>query len=140
MFGQDEANHGTARYRVDGAGLVHVPSEAVGFLISRGGFALAKTTAVVATEAQSAETDPNSLVRLHHDDAGGCSYAGRGYPSRPKRRRFGSGAGSADLIAHGFVPAPEGGLRREAGTVTADRAGKAAPGAKAQAALREARG
>lgn len=139
MFGQDEANHGTARYRVNGAGLVHVPSEAVGFLINRGGFALAKTTAVVATEAQSAETDPNSLIPLHHDDAVGCSYAGRGYPVDQNGDVLVPAQAARDLIAHGFVPAQEGGLRREAGTVTADRAGRAAPGAKAQAALREAR-
>lgn len=31
VFGQDEANHGTRRYRIDAAGLVHVPPEAVFF-------------------------------------------------------------------------------------------------------------
>jgi hypothetical protein len=46
VFGQDEANHGTRRYRVDRDGLVHVPVEAAFFLVARGGFAMVKTGVV----------------------------------------------------------------------------------------------
>ena len=81
VFGQDEVNHGTVRYHVDGDGLVRVPREAVSYLISNGGFALAKTTVAAIAEAQPTDADPTPLVRLHHDDAGGCSYAGSEYPS-----------------------------------------------------------
>ena len=76
VFGQDEANHGTTRYCV-GAGLVQVPPEGC-FLIGKGGFALAKTTAVVATEPVGEPT--RTPCSLHHDDAVGCSYGGCGYP------------------------------------------------------------
>jgi hypothetical protein len=43
-FGQDEANHGARRYRVDDNGLVHVPAMVALFLVGKGGFAVAKTT------------------------------------------------------------------------------------------------
>jgi hypothetical protein len=43
-FGQDEANYGIRRYRVDADGLVHVPAEAALSLVSKGGFVVAKTT------------------------------------------------------------------------------------------------
>jgi len=40
MFGQDEVNHGTARYRVAVVGrLVYVPREVASCLIKNGGFA-----------------------------------------------------------------------------------------------------
>src|SRR5262249_45997658 len=50
-FGQDEANHGTARFRVDNDGVVWVPQEAVAHLTSRGGFAVARTVATSSTAA-----------------------------------------------------------------------------------------
>ncbi len=108
VFGQDEVNHGTARYRVDGDGLVRVPREAVLFLISNGGFALANTTAAAAiAEAQPTNADPSPLVRLHHDDAGGCSYAGRQYPSDETGDVLVPPEAAAALAAHGFVPVLE---------------------------------
>src|SRR5689334_11850460 len=70
VFGQDEANHGTARYSVDNEGLIEVPPESVRPLTTIGGFVL-----VIADDnATSAGT-----LTLHHDDAAGCSYAGRQY-------------------------------------------------------------
>ena len=40
VFGQDEANHGAARYSVGEDGLIRVPPEAVGPLTTIGGFVL----------------------------------------------------------------------------------------------------
>ena len=51
VFGQDEANHGTRRYRVDGDGLVHVPAEAAFFLVDKGGFAVVTTTVAGVPES-----------------------------------------------------------------------------------------
>ena len=50
-FGQDGANHGTARYPVDLDGLVRVPREAVDPLTSKGGFAVPKTAGEVVSAA-----------------------------------------------------------------------------------------
>jgi hypothetical protein len=44
VFGQDEANHGTRRYRVDSNGVVHVPAPVAPFLVGKGGFAMVKNT------------------------------------------------------------------------------------------------
>jgi hypothetical protein len=109
VFGQDEANHGTMRYRVDVDGLVRVPREAACFLIGNGGFALANTTAAAIVEVQPSNADPNPLVRLHHDDAGGCSYAGCEYPSDESGNVLVPPEAAAVLAAHGFVPVLEDG-------------------------------
>lgn len=131
VFGQDEANHGTTRYRVDGVGLVHVPPEAIGFLISKGGFALAKTTAAVAVKNQPTDSHPNCLMRLHHDDAAGCSYAGRNYPSDQNGDVLVPAEAAADLMAHGFVPVPERNSRYQTGVVKAGGAGNTIAGGEA---------
>ena len=83
-FGQDEANHGIRRYRVGGDGLVHVPVEAAFFLVSKGGFAVEKTTvgqvpggsprAPLPDGIRSA-ADPSSRARLHGSTVG-CSHCG----------------------------------------------------------------
>ena len=39
MFGQDEGNHGTARYRVAVDHLIHVPKGVASYLVNKGGFA-----------------------------------------------------------------------------------------------------
>lgn len=41
VFGQDEANHGTRRYRVGPDGVVRVPPEVAVHLLKNGGFATA---------------------------------------------------------------------------------------------------
>ena len=135
VFGQDEANHGTARYRVDAEGLVHVPPEAAGFLTCKGGFALPKTSPAAAAPA-GAHAD--GLVRLHHDDAAGCSYAGRQYPSDENGDVLVPAEAAAELLAHGFVPAPADGSRCRPGPARKP----AGPGklATSQAASRQARG
>jgi len=53
VFGQDEANHGIARYRVGVDGFVYVPQEVAIYLIKNGGFAVAKA---------SKNSDPNSTA------------------------------------------------------------------------------
>jgi hypothetical protein len=40
MFGQDEANHGTTRYRVGPDGILFVPPLVAEHLLRRGGFAV----------------------------------------------------------------------------------------------------
>ena len=109
VFGQDEVNHGTVRYHVDGDGLVRVPREAVSYLISNGGFALAKTTGAAIAEAQPTNADLTPLVWLHHDDAGGCSYAGSEYSSDENGDVLVPPEAAAELAAHGFVPLLEDG-------------------------------
>ena len=93
-FGQDEVNHGTDRYMVDNEGLVRVPLEAVSPLIAIGGFALIKT-----------DVDANSAgpLKLHHDDASGCSYAGRQYLGDANGDVLVPAEASSELLAHGFV-------------------------------------
>jgi hypothetical protein len=97
-FGQDEANHGTVCYPVDIDGLVRVPLEAVGPLITIGGFVLANT----GREAISA-----GALRLHHHNAEGCSYAGCQYFGDANGNVLVPAEAIAELSAHGFVPVLE---------------------------------
>ncbi len=141
MFGQDEANHGTRRYRVDAEGLVHVPPEAVGFLISKGGFALPKTSGAATERPEPGGAKAGGLVRLHHGDAAGCSYAGRQYPSDANGDVLVPAQAAADLMAHGFVAAPDDGSPHRPGPAPEPAGlGKPAPGPLPKPALRQSRG
>ncbi len=93
-FGQDEANYGAARYPVDSDGLIRVPLEAVGPLTTIGGFVLATT----GDNAISV-----GVLTLHHDDAGGCSYAGRQYLGDSNGDVLVPAEAVSELLAHGFV-------------------------------------
>ena len=113
MFGQEEANHGTRRYRVDSGGLVRVPAEAAFCLINNGGFAVASTTVaqvprgsfpVPPLENARSAADPCSLVRLHHDGAGGCSHDGRKFQSDENGDVLVPVEAVVDLLTHGFIP------------------------------------
>jgi hypothetical protein len=140
VFGQDEANHGTTRYRVDGDGLVHVPREAVPFLTSTGGFAVEETMAARVSEAQRPSTDRSSLVRLHHDTAAGCSYGGDAYWSDDNGDVLVPAEAVADLLGHGFVPVPRDESRGDAAAVPkVSKLAKSAPGAKPPPAMRPAK-
>lgn len=97
-FGQDEANHGTERYPVDNDGLVKVPLEAAGPLVTTGGFVLAKTYVDVISAG---------AVKLHHDDAAGCSYAGRQYLRDAQGDVLVPAEATSELLAHGFAPVLE---------------------------------
>ena len=95
-FGQDEANYGAARYSVDKLdGVIQVPPEAVGSLTTIGGFVLVKT----GNNAISA-----GALTLHHDDAAGCSYAGRQYLGDSNGDVLVPAEAASELLAHGFVP------------------------------------
>jgi hypothetical protein len=94
-FGQDEANHGAMRYLVDNGGQIQVPLEAVGPLTTIGGFVLAKNS----DDAISA-----GVLTLHHEDASGCSYAGRQFLSDSNGDVRVPAEAAAELLAHGFVP------------------------------------
>ena len=97
-FGQDEANYGTARYSVDGDGLIQVPLEAVGPLTTIGGFVLASTRDTPISAG---------VLILHHDDAAECSYAGRQYLGDSNGDVLVPAEAAAELLAHGFVPVSE---------------------------------
>jgi hypothetical protein len=94
-FGRDEANHGTARYSVDKDGLIQVPPEAVGPLTTIGGFILAK---------DGGNTISAGALTLHHNDAAGCSYAGRQYLGDSNGDVLMPAEAASELSAHGFVP------------------------------------
>lgn len=94
-FGQDEANHGTARYPVGNDGLIWVPLEAVGPLAAIGGFAMAKAR----DDVTSAGT-----LKLRHTDAAGCSYGGSQYPSDANGDVLVPAEAARELMAHGFIP------------------------------------
>jgi hypothetical protein len=94
-FGQDEATHGPARYPVDDDGLVQVPLEAVGPLTTIGGFVLAKTGVDVISAGS---------LKMHHDDAAGCCYAGRQYLGDANGDVLVPAEAASELLAHGFVP------------------------------------
>jgi hypothetical protein len=94
-FGQDEANYGAVCYPVDADGFVLVPLDAVSSLIERGGFALLNT-----------EDEPISVgvIKLHHQDAEGCSYHGQRYPADENGDVLVPAEAAAELSAHNFVP------------------------------------
>ena len=98
VFGQDEANHGAARYSVGEDGLIRVPPEAVGPLTTIGGFVLVNS-------------DDNrvsvGVLTLHHDDAAGCSYAGRRFLGDSNGNVLVPAEAASELSAHGFVPVYE---------------------------------
>jgi hypothetical protein len=97
-FGQDEANHGTDRYAVDNEGLVRVPLEAAGPLVTVGGFVLTQTGVGKISAG---------VLKLHHDDAAGCSYAGRRYLRDANGDVLVPAEATSELSAHGFFPVPK---------------------------------
>lgn len=94
-FGQDEANHGVVRYLVNDDGLIRVPLEAVDPLTTIGGFVMAQT----CDKAISV-----GVLTLHHDDAAGCSYAGREFLGDSNGDVLVPAEAASELLAHGFVP------------------------------------
>lgn len=109
-FGQDEANHGIRRYRVGGDGLVHVPAEAAFFLVSKGGFAVAKTTVARVPggslpapllDGTLSAADPTSWVRLHRgilpatQDLHPGEHEVRPWPIGPERSSVGDATSTA---------------------------------------------
>lgn len=93
-FGQEEASHGTARFPVGNDGLIEVPMEAVGPLITVGGFVLVESGGKPASFG---------VLRLHHGDAAACSYGGVGYLGGVNGDVFVPASAAAELSSHGFV-------------------------------------
>jgi len=108
MFGQDEANHGAARYRVGIDGLVTVPPEVAVHLTSNGGFTVADLTAAKHLEVQPSGLQSGTLVRLHHETAGSCSYGGGEYRADKNGDVLVPAEAVVDLVAHGFMPVQPG--------------------------------
>jgi hypothetical protein len=69
--------------------------EAVAPLITVGAFVLAKT---------AVNTISAGVLKLHHDDAAGCSYAGRQYWGDANGDVLVPAEAASELLAHGFVP------------------------------------
>jgi hypothetical protein len=63
------------------------------------------------------------MVKLHHDDARGCSYGGRRFPGTKDGIALVPAEDASDLLARGFVPINQGQCRRhgELGHRRADR-------------------
>jgi len=115
-FGQDEANHGIRRYRVGGDGLVHVPAEAAFFLVSKGGFAVAKTTVAQVPggslrgplpDGIRSAADRSSRVRLNHDSTGGCIHCGCNHQGDQNSDALVPAEAADELILRGFLPATQ---------------------------------
>jgi hypothetical protein len=103
-FGQDEASHGTARYRVGADRLLLVPPEAAAFLIEKGGFGPAKDREGrdIASTPHVPNTEP--LVPVRHATARICSHGGCQYRAGCDGEFLVPADAVADLAAHGFAP------------------------------------
>jgi hypothetical protein len=100
-FGQDEANHGTERYRVGDDRVVLVPRTVAIYLVNNAGFGLARRP---DPEPAALELQPPFLVRVHHPRAMVCSYGGCEYRADQKGEFLVPATAVADLTGHGFVP------------------------------------
>ncbi len=117
VFGQDEANHGIRRYRVGGDGLVYVPAAVAFFLVSKGGFAAAKTTVAhvpgsspraLLPDGTRSALDPTSRVRLHHASTGGCSHCGSKHHGNKNDGELVPAEAASDFLVRGTLPATQG--------------------------------
>jgi hypothetical protein len=104
MFGQDETNHGTTRYRVSCNGLVTVSPEAAIYLAKNGGFVATTPTAARSSKLLSCVPEAIPPVGLRHPSATGCSYGGVEYHPDKSGVIFVPFDAVADLTAHGFSP------------------------------------
>jgi hypothetical protein len=88
-------------YPVGADGRVWVPLEAVDPLIAKGGFSLPKTIG---------KPIPAATIKLHHDDAAGCSYDSRQYSGDENGDVLVPAEAAAELSAHGFMPVAQGAM------------------------------
>jgi hypothetical protein len=84
------------QYLVDHNGLIWVPLEAVAALTKVGGFAFVASSRDNATSA--------GVLRLHHDDAASCCYAGWRYAVDANGDVQVPAEAASELRAHGFAP------------------------------------
>jgi hypothetical protein len=103
-FGQDEANHGTERYRVGDDGVVLVPRTVAIYLVNNAGFCAARRPDPEQAKPIALELQPPFLVRVHHPRALVCSYGGCEYRADQKGEFLVPATAVADLTGHGFVP------------------------------------
>jgi hypothetical protein len=105
MFGQDEANHGTTRYRVGPEGLVIVPPEVAEPLLKRGGFALAAVGPAPGDPVMPTPASASlALVALRHRTAGCCSFGGTQYCADKSGVVQVPAEAVPELAGHGFMP------------------------------------
>ena len=83
--GCDEANHGTARYRVDNDGRIRVPREAAYWLIRNGGFRPASAMPDLPL-FNNAPARPASPTTAPQQDGDGAAKAAATDPRRTPRR------------------------------------------------------
>ena len=103
VFGQDEANHGTTRFRVGPDRVVVVPQEAAEPLLKRGGFARVGVAATPTLAIAACPLAPALLVPLRHKTAQGCSYNGSDYRADPSGVVRVPAEAVAELAGHGFM-------------------------------------
>lgn len=103
VFGQDEANYGTRRYRVGNGGVLSVPREFAVILLKNGGFALAAGATAAIGPANAAKPPPGALVTLRHDSAQACSFGGKQYQAGQNGEFLVPAAAVMELVSHGFV-------------------------------------
>ena len=103
-FGQDEANHGTERYRVGDDRVVLVPRTVAIHLVNNAGFCLATRPDPEQAKPAALELQPYLLVRVQHPGATVCSYGGCEYRADEKGEFLVPTTAVADLMGHGFVP------------------------------------
>ena len=103
-FGQDEANHGTERYRVGDDRVVLVPRTVAIYSVNNAGFCAASRPDPEQAKSIALELQPPFLVRVHHPSATACSYGGCEYRADQKGGFLVPATAVADLTGHGFVP------------------------------------
>ena len=110
-FGQDEANHGTERYRVGDDRVVLVPRTVAIYLVNNAGFCAASRPDPEQAKSIALELQPPFLVRVQHPTATVCNYGGCEYRADEKGEFLVPARAVADLTGHGFIPlAPADGL------------------------------
>lgn len=103
MFGQDEVNHGTARYRVVAGGLIHVPREVAWYLVKNGGFAVERRTEVGEANREARHPCSPLLVQAHHPYSGRFNYRGCTYHADQQEDALVPANAVAALMGNGLV-------------------------------------
>lgn len=106
VFGQDEVNHGTMRYRVSAAGLVLVPPEVARCLTNNAGFQMIKKIQEEQTEVRPDVPQPQNLARSHQPMVRGCSEGASEYCVDVHDNFAVSAVVPAAVLRHGGTPIP----------------------------------
>jgi hypothetical protein len=103
-FGQDEANHGTERYRVGDDRVVLVPRMVAIYLVNNAGFCVVRRPDAKHPNPAPLDLQPPFLVRVQHPTATVCNYGGCEYRADEKGEFLVPARAVADLTGHGFIP------------------------------------